>query len=307
MYHYVRDAAATLFPDLRTLPPDVFERQLDWLQAHYTIVDLAAVENAVDGRAPLPDRSALLTFDDGFVDHYEAVFPSLRARGLSGVFFLAQEACSDAPQLLGVHKTQFLLATLGGEAFGHAVVAECGATTAAGGSRWRGVYGTDRWDHADERAIKQLLNYELPFDESDRVLEALFARHVGDAAQFARRLYLSPGRVSEMAAAGMHFGHHTRRHRVLSRLSTREQRDELSGGVEWIGRLTGQRRVSFCYPWGGPATYTSETLHLLADCGYSVAFNTVRRRASLGTDHRFELPRIDARDLPPYTTGEPVH
>lgn len=306
MYHYVRDATGTAFPHLRALPPELFEQQLDWLQANYTIVDLRTLEDAINGRAPLPDRAALLTFDDGFVDHFEVVFPILRARGLSGVFFLVRDACSKTPRLLGVHKTQFLLAALGAPAFGRAVVDECRAAVATAGGAWRDAYGTDRWDYPDERAIKQLLNYELPFDESDRVLDVLFRRYVGDPDTFARQLYLSPARVSAMAHGDMYFGDHTRRHRVLSRLSPAEQRDELAGGVEWIRGMTRQRGVSFCYPWGGSQTYTTETRRILAEGGYSLAFNTVRRPASLGRDDRFELPRLDTRDLPPYTSGESV-
>jgi peptidoglycan/xylan/chitin deacetylase (PgdA/CDA1 family) len=299
MYHYVRDAAATNFPHLRTLTPDTFKRQLDWLQDRYTIVDLPTLERAAAGIEPLQPQAALLTFDDGFVDHYEVVFPLLRDRRVSGVFFLAQDACGGDPRLLGVHKTQFLLAALGADAFGHAVVEQCRAAVGAGG-RWRDAYGADQWDHADERAIKQLLNYELPFNESDRVLDVLFEAHVGDAADFARSLYVSPAQVTEMARGGMYFGYHTRRHRVLARLSPAEQRDELSGGVSWIRSMTQQEQVSFCYPWGSPATYTAATLHILADSGYSVAFNTVRREAMIPRDGRFELPRLDTRDLPPH-------
>ena len=33
MYHYVRNAAASPFPELRALSPATFERQLDWLRA----------------------------------------------------------------------------------------------------------------------------------------------------------------------------------------------------------------------------------------------------------------------------------
>jgi peptidoglycan/xylan/chitin deacetylase (PgdA/CDA1 family) len=299
MYHYVRDAAASPFPELRALSPDTFERQLDWLQEHHTVVDLSTLERAAQGLEALPERSALLTFDDGFVDHYEVVFGILKARGLTGVFFLTEDACASAPRLLGVHKTQFLLAALGADAFGRAVLEECRAAVAAGG-QWRDVYGSDRWDRADERAVKQLLNYELPFDESDRVLDALFARHVGDPAAFARTLYLSPPQVGEMARDGMHFGYHTRSHRVLARLTPQQQHAELAGGVGWIQSLTGQERVSFCYPWGSPATYTSDTVSILGETGYSVAFNTVRREAALPGDYRFELPRLDTRDLPPH-------
>lgn len=302
MYHYVRDSVATEFPGIRALAPSLFAQQLDWLQSRYALIDLATLEAALAGAA-LPDNAAVLTFDDGFVDHYDLVFPELASRGLSGVFFLSGIACQPEPRLLGVHKTQFLLAQLGAEAFGRAVLAECEAVQTVPDAR-SSVFGADRWEAADDRAIKQLINVELPFDEAERVLDVLFERHVAPRAQFARRLYLGEPMIREMAAGGMVFGYHTRTHRMLSRLSPAEQAEELAGGVAWIRRLTGQDRVPFCYPWGGAQTYTRDTVRLLGDLGYSVAFNTVRRRVDVGVDGRFELPRFDTRDLPPYTSGE---
>ncbi len=305
MYHYVRETAATPFPDIRALAPSLFDRQLDWLQARYTIVDLAAVEAAVGDGAALPADAALLTFDDGFVDHYDTVLPRLRTRGLRGTFFLTEDACGDRPRLLAVHKMHFLLARLGVEAFARAVLQACEPSALPRGAA-RDMLGLDRWDDAGARAIKNLVSHELPFEEGERVLDMLFAEHIGDPAAFARALYLNAPMVREMAAAGMTFGYHTRSHRLLSRLSPDEQETELRGGVAWIRRLTGQASVSFCYPWGGPQTYTRDTVRILRDGGYSVAFNTVRRRAVLHEDGRYELPRIDTRDLPPHTGAEPA-
>jgi peptidoglycan/xylan/chitin deacetylase (PgdA/CDA1 family) len=305
MYHYVRDSAATPFPDIRALAPDLFEQQLDWLQAHYTVVDLAAFESAVDGKASLPANAALLTFDDGFVDHYETVLPRLCARGLSGTFFLTERACGDRPRLLTVHKMHFLLARLGVEGFARAVLQACEPSALPRGAA-REVLGLDRWDDTGARAIKNLVSHELAFDEAERVLEALFVEHIGDSTDFARTLYLDTANVRTMAAAGMTFGYHTRSHLLLSRLSSDEQMTELRPGVDWIRSLTGQATVSFCYPWGGPHTYTRDTVRILRDTGYSVAFNTVRRRVSFDEDGRYELPRIDTRDLPPYSATEPA-
>jgi peptidoglycan/xylan/chitin deacetylase (PgdA/CDA1 family) len=306
MYHYVRDSVATAFPSIRALPPALFEAQLDWLEREYRLVTLAEVEAALDG-GPLPANAALLTFDDGFTDHHATVLPILQRRRLSGVFFLAHDACGAAPRVLGVHKTQFLLARLGPEAFAREVLDECEpALAATSGAHRTRVSGADRWERADERAIKDLLNYELPFEEADRVLDALFERHIGSDRAFARELYLGEAMVAAMSAAGMTFGYHTRSHRMLSRLTVTEQEEELSDGVAWIRDLTGQRSVPFCYPWGGPKTYTRATLAVLQRAGYSVAFNTVRRRIEIGRDARFELPRLDTRDLPPYTDAAPA-
>jgi peptidoglycan/xylan/chitin deacetylase (PgdA/CDA1 family) len=307
MYHYVRDSAATAFPAIRALPPAVFEQQLDWLQREHQVIALDELQAALNGDTALPPNAALLTFDDGFVDHYTNVLPVLRRRGLSGVFFLAYDACGPSPRVLGVHKTHFLLARLGAEAFGLAVRQACESARLVndGAGRAR-VFGADRWEHADERAIKDLLNYELAFEDAERMLDMLFARHIGEQEVFARDLYLAEPMIAEMARAGMTFGYHTRSHRMLSRLSAAEQDKELRDGVEWIQALTGQARVPFCYPWGGPKTYTVDTLRALERTGYSVAFNTVRRQVEIGRDGRFELPRLDTRDLPPHTTGDAV-
>ena len=307
MYHYVRDSETTSFPAIRALPPALFEQQLDWLQREYRLISMDDLDAALDGRRELPPNAALLTFDDGFVDHYAAVLPILRKRGVSGVFFLTRDACRESPRVLGVHKTHFLLARLGAGAFGRAVIDECEmALAAVDGPRRTHVFGADRWEHADERAIKDLLNYELPFDDAERVLDALFARHIGEQEAFARSLYLGEEMVAEMARAGMTFGYHTRSHRMLSRLAAGDQESELREGVAWIRALTRQARVPFCYPWGGPKTYTTDTLRILEQTGYSAAFNTVRRPIEIGRDGRFELPRMDTRDLPPYTAAEPA-
>ena len=304
MYHYVRDSASTPFPQIRALGPDLFEQQLDWLQRDHAIISQDDLETAIAGGTPLPPRAALLTFDDGLTDHYETVFPILRRRGLSGVFFLARKPYEGTAMVLGVHKVQFLLAHLGADALARAVRDVADHQPAMVGAAGHAVFGADRWEHADERSLKTLLNYEMPFDEAERLLDALFAQHIGSQEAFSHALYLRESMIAEMAAAGMSFGYHTYSHRMLSRLSTGEQERELHDGVRWIAGLTGQSRVSFCYPWGGARTYTAETVRLLEGAGYSVAFTSERRVSDLGRDAALELPRVDTRDLPPYVADD---
>jgi peptidoglycan/xylan/chitin deacetylase (PgdA/CDA1 family) len=295
MYHYVRDAERTPFPSLKALRLSEFAAQLDWLAGC---------------RAPVPYRDFerwdpasfmdgfLLTFDDGFIDHYTAVFPALRSRGWGGVFFVAGAALAETPRLLNVHKTQFLLAALGAERFAEAVADEArsdDATTALG--HRREVY---RYDDAPDLSAKHRLNYEMPAAEADRVLSTLFERHLGDERAFARELYLTGDMIREMAAGGMTFGFHTEAHPVLSRLDREAQARETARGVALIRELTGQTGVPFCYPYGHAHTYNTDTLAVLDEAGYSVAFTTARRLAHPGRDQRFEVPRMDTRDLPPF-------
>lgn len=305
MYHYVRDAGKTPFPGIKALSIADFERQLDLLAEGHDIIDyprfLSWRAGEWEGKRPL----ALLTFDDGVVDHAETVLPILQRRGISGVFFLCGLALRENPKLLAVHAIHFLLARLGGEALCAAVesaLAERGETPPPSAPPEEGTY---RYDAGSDASIKRLLNYELPYDTVDAVLSHLVAQHLGDPAAFARELYLSAAMIRAMIAAGMTFGWHTQRHRILSRLTPLEQEAELLGGVAAIRSLTGQKCVPFSYPFGHRQTYNVCTLDLLRREGYAGAFTTTRAKVER-TSALHELPRMDTKDLSPFTLSFPA-
>ena len=294
-YHYVRDVERTPFNGIKALSTADFAAQLDWLAERFRVVDGPAFERAALGGERPDEPTALLTFDDGFVDHYEHAFPEMRRRQMGGVFFVSGSTLGESPSLLNVHKTHFLLSVLGADRFGTLVAERLQGLHVVDPTTGReGIY---RYDEAPDVVAKRLLNYELPYHIADRVLDELFREHVGDPVAFARGLYLSTDMIAEMARGGMTFGYHTRSHRVLSRLSRQEQEAELLDGVALIQRLTGQRTVPFCYPYGFTHTYNDDTLDVLAQAGYSVAFNTVRQPTRLPVPSRYEVPRFDTRDV----------
>ena len=88
-YHYVRDVDRSPFPGIKALSVAGFTAQLDWLQSRFDVIDGATFERAALSGQGFDRPTALLTFDDGFVDHYEHVFPILRDRRLGGIFFIA--------------------------------------------------------------------------------------------------------------------------------------------------------------------------------------------------------------------------
>ncbi len=299
MYHYVRDTKKTAFPEIKALSITDFEHQLHWFQERFTVLSYSQFETALSERKVFDIPTALLTFDDGFSDHAETVAPLLASRGLSGVFFLVEATLDPKPLLLNVHKTHFLLARLGADSFDAAVRSELSSLDALPSdvSKRENLY---RYDAGKDGDIKRLLNYELPFQVADAVLDTIFRRHLGDPVDFARSLYLSSDQIRSMAAQGMTFGGHTKTHRVLSRLDANDQRSELSTGAETIRKLTGQSSVPFCYPYGHSQTYTEETIEILKESGYSSAFATTRSGVDFLTADAYRIPRYDTKDLPPF-------
>jgi peptidoglycan/xylan/chitin deacetylase (PgdA/CDA1 family) len=304
MYHYIRDTAHTPFPRLHALGLDTFEAQLDFLGCARRIIAYGDFESGLEGGS-LPAKASLLTFDDGVRDHYDVV-SRLVARGVQGVFFVSGDTVAAMPRVLNVHKVHFLVAACGAEALLERLTKTLlpqHAPLVAGDSSSLEAAPPElyRYDGRAARSVKRLLNYALPLDFATGLLTDLFEEQFGSETTFARDLYLSPAMIVEMSRAGMTFGFHTETHPVLSRLSAAHQRLELERGPGLIRELTGQQRVPFCIPHGHRSSYNSDTVAMLAELGYSLAFTAVRAVTDYAPASRFEIPRLDTKDMPPFT------
>ncbi|MCX7683602.1 MAG: polysaccharide deacetylase family protein [Anaerolineae bacterium] len=104
MYHYVSEppvGADRIRLDL-TVTPENFRAQLRYLaDAGYHTITLSDLYLYLTQGIPLPDKPVVLTFDDGYRDAYEVVFPMLQEYGFTGTFFvLATPAHFESPGYL---------------------------------------------------------------------------------------------------------------------------------------------------------------------------------------------------------------
>jgi peptidoglycan/xylan/chitin deacetylase (PgdA/CDA1 family) len=91
MYHYVSE----LPPDADeirtnlTLSPFLFQQHVSYLKENgYQTISLYEAYNALMLGAILPSKPIILTFDDGYIDHYTHVFPVLKSANYAGTFFI---------------------------------------------------------------------------------------------------------------------------------------------------------------------------------------------------------------------------
>lgn len=87
MYHYIQDPGPVknnLF-----IPPDVFDRQLQWLSDNgYCTVDLDRMMQIFHGTDVPACKPVVLTFDDGWESSYTNVLPLLQKHAMKGVFYV---------------------------------------------------------------------------------------------------------------------------------------------------------------------------------------------------------------------------
>ncbi len=84
MYHYVRELSESRFKKIKGLNLSLFRKQISYLQSYYKFVTVKDCLETISGVRELPLKAALLTFDDGFIDHYLNVFPILHSEGIQG-------------------------------------------------------------------------------------------------------------------------------------------------------------------------------------------------------------------------------
>ena len=91
MYHYVSDLPpnADRYRRDLTVSPAKFRVQLQYLKdAGYHTITLTDLYLYLTQGYPLPEKPVVLTFDDGYRDAYEVVFPMLLDYGFTGAFFV---------------------------------------------------------------------------------------------------------------------------------------------------------------------------------------------------------------------------
>lgn len=88
MYHEVTPTPASNFR-FYSVTPEVFGRQMRFLaRAGYSTLSLDDLAHRCASRAPLPSRSVIITFDDGFRSCIEHAVPHLERFGFSATFFV---------------------------------------------------------------------------------------------------------------------------------------------------------------------------------------------------------------------------
>ena len=71
----------------------LFAEQMQWLHDNVQVVPLGEVVEALSNRTDLPERTVVLTFDDGYEDFHSAAAPVLRGWKLPATIFLPTGFC----------------------------------------------------------------------------------------------------------------------------------------------------------------------------------------------------------------------
>jgi peptidoglycan/xylan/chitin deacetylase (PgdA/CDA1 family) len=311
MYHYVRDVEQTAFPGIKARSVSAFRGQMEYIRRHYQVISPTDLAQAVrDPNDHLPANAALLTFDDGYIDHYRAVAPILADLGMSAVFAPVGKAVLEG-KVLDVNKIHFVLAAMRDRI--DQVVTELFTLL----DRYRGTWGLEanqaywdrlaepnRFDPAQIIFLKRMLQRDLPGNLRSALTDELFRKYVTrDERTFASELYMNLDQLREMSRAGMGIACHGYDHLWLGTVPEAQQAEQIRKSLDFLNLVTGtQPGWMFTYPYG---SHNPNLLALARQNGCIAGFTTDVAIATANHDPLL-LPRLDTNDLPTTGDAEPV-
>ena len=234
-----------------------FDYQLSYIKRHFPVLLPHELGEMISQKRSLKRMHAMITFDDGYLDNYTIAYKILRQHDLTATFYLVSNYVGtgylpwwdliaylirQSPEQsldLSYCKERPLLLEPDREAAIQTVVA----------------------------AYKSNLNQDA----------ATFLRELQDqsgvAAPTAARRFLDWNEAREMVAGGMEIGAHTQTHPIMSRLSSEDQRRELTQSKVTLEEQLGAKVESLAYPNGSPKDFTPDTLRHVEEAGYTTAFS----------------------------------
>jgi peptidoglycan/xylan/chitin deacetylase (PgdA/CDA1 family) len=296
-FHYV-GMPAFPHPGIHGLSIPEFRECLLRVAADWEPVALTDVLDAVGGRSALPDKSCLITFDDGMLCQYQSALPVLEETGIPAAFFIMA-----GPYLNGsgtvplVHKIHWCRANYGnaavlafieeaaGEGWIDARPAEVDLAKAA---------RLNPYDDEESSRLKYFLTRSVSMDSADRIMNRFMERMDVNWAEFIRMFFMSEDMIRDLAGRGM-IGSHAVAHVPLARAPRGQVRAEMRDSRSCIEAICGREIRALSYPYGIADSVNREVASEAAAAGYEMAY-TMERAHNATLSDPLLLARIDCRD-----------
>ena len=309
MYHYVRRIKNSRFTGIKGLELDDFIEQIKFLKKNYYVVTMEQVLAYYQLGEKLPNNAALLTFDDGYAEHFNHVYPVLQKYNLQGSFYVPAKTVLENC-ILDVNKIHFILAACNDFAkliqrlkqllldYRHDYELR------SFDSYYAEFAIANRFDPAEVIFVKRLLQHALPEVVRNLITNKLFVEFIGmDDTAFSRELYMDEQQISHLISDGMHVGSHGYDHYWWNKLPPTELNTEIDLSLKFLNRIGADtENWTACYPYGSSSDNVVECLQKK---GCKLAFTTIANTVKLATSNPLLIPRLDTNDLPKKANEKP--
>lgn len=239
--------------------PRHFAEHMDVLRRCARPLPLAELSEALHEGRPLPSRSVVVTFDDGYADNLFNAKPLLERYEIPATVFMTTGYLENSCEFWWDELEQLSL--------------------------------PDNLYHSLHQRLRP-----LPEKERRKALDELWRGRKTQPALRETHRPLSCDELRQLAEGGLiEIGSHGVMHPVLSGFPPAIQLEEIRQSKNRLEEILGYPVESFAYPYGTRSDYTGDTVKMIQESGYRSACSNYSGLVRQGVDP-YELPRIPVRD-----------
>jgi len=296
MYHRVLDnkdkKKAEAQPGM-CVTKEFFNQQMKFLSKHYNLLSLEKLSEILENKLPIPRKSAVVTFDDGWQDNYLYAYPILNKFNVPASIFLSTD-------LIKTNKLPIFIevSLLLGES-----------------DLWPqkaiNIFKRILRENNLSQSVKGLEEHNFSLDNRDSYSFMVKMMMLGDkfinivANEMKKesgldiekwdntRWMLNWDEINEMSKYGIDFGSHGLSHDLLINLNNDQIRHELIESKKIIEKNIGKPVYLFSYPNGD---YNAEIKKMVQEAGYSCATAVRGDHTSKKHLDRYALKRVSINE-----------
>mgnify|MGYP001254935497 CR=1 FL=1 len=300
-YHYIKEKNNNDLCLLNYLDFSKFKNQINHFKKHFKILDNEEFCHIIKTKKIPNFVCILLTFDDGYKDHYKYAYPVLSENNISGIFYTPINSLL-RKSILEVNKVQLLLSKKNPKKLIQIISKKLEKfdlnLTDLINKNFRKF---KKYDSEDVMIIKSLLNnkyYKLLEDNiRSELLDNLFEEAFKmNEVQLMNEMYLSEKDLIEMDRMNMSFGIHGVSHTRLPLLSEKNIKWEINQSINTFKKLNIRTDfLSLCYPNG---SFNDNVLKVIEET--KIKFSCTTNIGSINYNNITNihvLPRIDTNEI----------
>ena len=264
--------------------PENFIEHMDELQKSYNVIGLSALGAYLRGGS-IPNRSVVLTFDDGYSDNIRNAKRILGGYDMPATFFITTGMVGSQQEFWWDELEKIIMTT---DRLPDKLCIDI-----------KDAHHTWNFSTFSHEAVYSELHQLLrPMEQVEREECISDIALWAGSARTAREKYraLSLTELRELDRGGLvEIGAHTVTHPVLSTLSVSSQEDEIVGSKRFLEEALGHSIYFFSYPYGQKRDILPETVTAVSNAGFSLACSTISGSIE-STTNPYLLPRNVVRD-----------
>ena len=271
------------------ITPDHLRRCLKYLVDNdYTLISLEDAILALRNKTTLPDKSAVFTMDDGFIDQAQTAAPVFTEFNCPLTFFVITDMINQtiwpwdaqASWIIDNTSTSIINLQLPDE-------------------KLKLRINDKKSRHSVKQTVRNIIkeiDAELIPDTLARLAQSADVALPRNPPPHYKAINWDMAR--ELETAGIRFAPHSKTHRILSKLRPETAREEILGSWDNLKRELSYPLKVFCYPTGRLFDYGPREINILKDSGFIGATSTLPGHIYINNQTENQLYSLPRFSLP---------